>query len=190
MLVRHRFCRGTGQLPGSSLDPGGEPPAAASSPAGYNSAAPAAATVSQNSRRVRSQWAAGFRGGVNRGQGGMAGCGCPVPTRRSEDGGCIKFGLALDDTGGRNFFPLLSDGQSNPEGWQKVAGGSFQGCGGNDHRFTGDNTIASWRDARAVRIQVKPAISKHDPGPASQGSGTHSGCVIRSAFTRWSAPLP
>ena len=103
---------------------------------------------------------------------------------------CIKLGLAFDGTGGRKVFPLLSDGQSNPEGWQKVAGGSFQGCRGNDHRFPGDNTVASWRDARAVRIQVKPAISKHDPGQASQGSGTHSGCVIRSAFTRWSAPLP
>ena len=32
--------------------------------------------------------------------------------------------------------------------------------------------------------------SKHDPGQAGQGSGTHSGCVLRSAFTRWSAPLP
>ena len=103
---------------------------------------------------------------------------------------CIKLGLARAGTGGREVFPLHSDGQSNPEGWQKVAGGSFQGCRGNDHRFTGDNTVASWRDARTVRIQVKPAISEHDPGQASQGSGTHSGCVIRSAFTRWSAPLP
>ena len=66
---------------------------------------------------------------------------------------------------------------ANPEGWQKVAGGSFQGCRGNDHRFTGDHTVASWRDARTVRIQVKPAISKHDPGRASQGSGTPSGCA-------------
>ena len=32
--------------------------------------------------------------------------------------------------------------------------------------------------------------SKHDPGQAGQGSGTHSGCVLRSAFTRWSTPLP
>ena len=26
-----------------------------------------------------------------------------------------------------------------------------------------------------MRIQVKPAISKHDPGQANQSSGTHSG---------------
>jgi hypothetical protein len=103
--------------------------------------------------------------------------------------GCIKLGLARAGTGGREVFPLLSDGQSNPEGWQKVAGGSFV-AGGTTHRLTGGNTVASWRDARTVRIQVKPAISKHDPGQASQGSGTHSGCVITSAFTRWSAPLP
>ena len=104
--------------------------------------------------------------------------------------GGIKLGLVHASAGLREVFPLLSAGQSNPEGWQKVAGGSFQGCRGNDHRFTGDNTVASWRDASTVRIQVKPAISKHDPGQVSQGSGTHSGCVITSAFARWSAPLP
>jgi hypothetical protein len=95
--------------------------------------------------------------------------------------GCITLELARADASGREVFPLLSDGQSNPEGWQKVAGASFQGCRGNDHRFTGDITVASWRDARTVRIQVKPAISKHDPRKASHG--THCGCVIRSAFT-------
>ena len=104
--------------------------------------------------------------------------------------GCITLELAGAGMGGREVFPLLSDGQSNPEGWQKVAGASFQGCRGNDHRFTGDNTVASWRDARTVRIQVKLAIARHALRQASQGSGTHSGCVIRSAFTRWSAPLP
>ena len=104
--------------------------------------------------------------------------------------GCLKLGLARAGTGGREVFTLLADGQSNPKGWQQVAGASFQGRRGNDHRFTGDHTVASWRDARTVRIQIKPAISQHDPGRTSQGSGTPSGCVSRSAFTRWSAPLP
>ena len=104
--------------------------------------------------------------------------------------GGIKLGLVHASAGLREVFPLLSAGQSNPEGWQKVAGGSFQGCRGNAHRFTGDNTVASRRDARTVRTYVYPAISKHDPRQASQGSGTRSGCGVRSAFTRWSAPLP
>jgi hypothetical protein len=97
--------------------------------------------------------------------------------RRQMGKSCIKLGLARAGTGRREVFPFLSDGQSNPEGCQMVAGGSFRGCRGNDHRLTGDNTVASWRDASTVRLQVKPAISKRDPGQASQGSGTHSGCV-------------
>ena len=44
--------------------------------------------------------------------------------------GCIKLGSPRAGTGGREVFPLLSDGQSNPEGWQKVAGVSFQGYRG------------------------------------------------------------
>jgi len=81
--------------------------------------------------------------------------------------GCIRLRLAGAGTGGREVFPLLSDGQSNPEGWQKVAGGSFQGCRGNDHRFTRDNTVASWMGCqkradtgKASYFQARPRTSQ------------------------------
>ena len=76
--------------------------------------------------------------------------------------GGTKLGLAHVGAGLREVFPLLSAGQSNPEGWQKVAGGSFQGCRGNDHRFAGGNTVASRRAAKTVRTHVKPASQELD----------------------------
>ena len=42
---------------------------------------------------------------------------------------CIKLGLACASAGAREVFPCLSAGQSNPEGWQMVAGGRLGTAG-------------------------------------------------------------
>jgi hypothetical protein len=114
----------------------------------------------------------------------------PCSARKRGCAGLHQARISACQRGRAWGLPITLRWPVQPEGRQQVAGASFQGCRGNDYRFTGNNTVTSWRDDRTVHIQVKPAISKHDPRQASQGFGTDSGCVIRCAFTRWSAPLP
>jgi hypothetical protein len=96
----------------------------------------------------------------------QAGCGVrhPCLTVRAVSGRPLEFGR----------FPRSSLAETNPQGWQRVAGGR-SGQGGSDHRKAASERGAPRRGARAARSSAR---SGSEAGLAPQPGCRASSCAV------------